>query len=186
MSAMSEETPNPPVDLDSLYPSPRRTGERAEPRLAAVSDAAFARTQRVDTLRPAPAPGDRLEAAMSEFVRRQIRPEAMPAPVEFKRESKRGLLAASAIGIAAAVAIASFVALLFVTVFPRDKDVIQSFAAAVPPANSASTDAKAPLPQNRALVAENDRGQAINHEQSERLLQQFVQWRQKAALTDKP
>jgi hypothetical protein len=125
---------------------------------------------------------------MSEFVRRQIRPEAMPAPVEFKRESKRGLLAASAIGIAAATAIASFAALLYVNVFPRDKDIIQSFAAAVPPANSPLREAgdKAPLPQARALVAENDKGQAVNHEQSERLLQQFVQWRQKAALTDKP
>jgi hypothetical protein len=185
MSATSEEAPvNNPLDAFA----PRRSSERAEPRLAAISE--LARTPRLDALRPIPPQGDRLETAMSEFVRRQIRPEAVPEPADLKRDGRRRIMAAGALGVAGAVAIASVVALLFVTLFPREKDAIESFAAAVPPAPSqargADDVAKAPLPQSRTLVAENDSGRNITHEQSERLLQQFVQWRQKAALTDKP
>jgi hypothetical protein len=122
---------------------------------------------------------------MSEFVRRQIRPETVPLPAEFKGEGKRSIWVAGAVGIAGAVAISSVAALLFVTLFPREKDVIQSFAAAVPAATSQARQA-GPLPQSRTLVAENDRAESLTHEQSERLLQQFVQWRQNAALTAKP
>jgi hypothetical protein len=190
MSAMSEDGPatNP---LDSPY-APRRPsgGERPEPRLATVSDVAFARAARLDTLRPASTPGDRLETAMSEFVRRQVRPEPVPVPADFKREGKRRMWAAGVIGVVGAVAIASAAAFLFVNLFPREKDVIQSFAAAVPPAASlfrqAGEPSKPPFPQVRGLVTDNNSGQGATHEQSERLLQQFVQWRQKAPLTDKP
>jgi hypothetical protein len=190
MSAMSEDGP-PTNPLDSPYAPRRPSGERAEPRLATVSDAAFARTARLDTLRPASTPGDRLETAMSEFVRRQIRPEPVPVPSDFKREGKRRMWAAGVIGVAGAVAIASAAALLFVNLFPREKDAIQSFAAAVPPASSlfrqAGEPSKPPFPQVRGLVTDNNNsGPSATHEQSERLLQQFVQWRQKAALTDKP
>jgi len=93
------------------------------------------------------------------------------------------------IGVAAAVAVASVVALLLVNIFPKDKDADQSLTpAAVPPQARQSSDAaKAALSQARAPVAASDSGQKnLNHEQSERLLQQFMQWRQKAAPTDKP
>jgi hypothetical protein len=205
MSATSEEVPATDP-LDAPYPAARRTSERPEPRLAAISDApSFPRsprleasrleatrldTSRLDALRPAASPGDRLETAMSEFVRRQIRPEAVPVPAEFKREGKRSIWVAGAVGVAGAVAISSVAALLFVTLFPREKDAIQSFAAAIPAATSqarqADDAAKAPVPQSRPLLAENDRGESLTHEQSERLLQQFVQWQQKTALSAKP
>ena len=40
--------------------------------------------------------------------------------------------------------------------------------------------------QVRALAPKDGGGENFTHEQSERLLQQFVQWRQKTALIDKP
>jgi hypothetical protein len=137
---------------------------------------------RIDALRPTAAQGDRLETAMHDFVRRQLRPEAVPEPVGLKREARRQMMFTGAI----VVAIASVVALIFVTLFPREKDIIQSFAAAVPaaPAQSISTEpAAAPA---RALFAEGAKGESITHEQSEQLLQQFMQWRQNIALTAKP
>jgi hypothetical protein len=198
MSATSEESPAPdsttdPIEaLTSLSSLSRRASERAEPRLAAVvSERPLPRMPRIDALRQVPTPADRLETAMSEFVHRQLRPEPVPEPVDLKRDSRRRLMAAAAFGITAAVAIASVAALVFVSLFPRDKDVIQSFVAALPAVTSqlhASNDvaANAPPPQSRTLLAENDRGESFTHEQSERLLQQFVQWRQQIALVDKP
>jgi hypothetical protein len=192
MSATNEESsPNNP--LDALYALSRRPTERPEPpRLAAISDApAFPRApkveprtdQRLEPLRSLTSPGDRLESAMSEFVRRQIKPEAVPVPAEFKSDATRRTLIAGAVGVVAAVAIASVVALLFVTVYPREKDPVQSFAAA---ARQAEDVSKAAPSEYRAVITPDGGGQGFTHEQSERLLQQFVQWRQKAALIDKP
>jgi hypothetical protein len=210
MSAQSEESPisNPLEALDALVAASRRlnerpierTGERAEPRLAAVSGtpvapvaavAPIARTPRLDTARPmAIAAGDRLESAMSEFVRRQIKPQPMPDPADFGQEAKPSTLKAAAMGLGAAVAVACVVALLYVTLFPREKDAVQSFAAATMPAASqtrqADEAASSGPSQFRALVGAKGQDQGVTHEQSERLLQQFVQWRQKAVLADKP
>jgi hypothetical protein len=125
---------------------------------------------------------------MAGFVRRQFEPEIVPEPVDFKLEGMRRKLVASAIGVVAVVAIAAVVALLSFSIFPKEKDAIQSFAAAVPaaPAAAAPTSeaAKPALSQFRALVAPSGGSlptQGFSHEQSERLLQQFVQWRQKSA-----
>jgi hypothetical protein len=209
MSAQSEESPTNPLEaLESLVAASRRpnerSSERAEPRLAAVSGTPVARTPKLDTRidtkldtsrldssRPVIAAGDRLESAMSEFVRRQIKPEAVPEPAGLKREGIRGMLVAGAVGLAAAASVACVVALLFVTLFPREKDPVQSFAAAAPaaiPLAQPSDESKQAASQLRALAAAEvgSDGDSTSHEQSERLLQQFVQWRQKAALTDKP
>lgn len=182
--ANSNTTATDPIDaLSSLV---RRTSERAEPRLAAVSEKPLPRMPRtdlrtdlrIDALRPTPAQGDRLETAMSEFVRRQLRPEAVPEPAGLKRDARLRMMFTGAV----VVAVAAVVALIFVTVIPREKDIIQSFAAAVPAAPS-SEPAAAPA---RTLLLEGARGESFTHEQSEQLLQQFVQWRQNFALTAKP
>ena len=195
MSSQSEETPTDPLEaLDALVaasvrPNERPTIERPEPRLAAISSAPVARTPRLDTPRPVTiAAGDRLENAMSEFVRRQVKPEAVPEPPGLKREATRSMLVAGSMGLAAAVAVACVVALLYAALFPREKDPVQSFAAAAPPAALQTRPAEEASsgPQFRALVAAKSENQSVTHEQSERLLQQFVQWQQKAALADKP
>jgi len=185
MSSTSEESStNKSLDaLESLYAPPRRPAERSEPpRLATVSDAALARA-RLEVGRPLASPGDRLETAMSEFVRRQIKPEPVPEPADLRSSGLRRLFAAGAIGVVVALAIAAVVAVLFVTLFPKEKDALQSFAAAAPPAASAPQQGddtpKLAASQVRALAPKDGGGENFTHEQSERLLQQFVQWRQK-------
>jgi hypothetical protein len=212
MSATSEE-PSPANPFETFVTVPRRPSERPEPRLAAVNDPPLPRMlrtetrtetrteprsdlrtelrtdvraeaidSRIDALRAMPAQGDRLETAMHEFVRRQLRPEAVPEPAGLKRDARRQIMFTGAV----VVAIAAVVALVFVTLFPRQKDIIQSFAAAVPAAPAQSIDiAAASPPPSRATLAENA-GESFTHEQSERLLQQFMQWRQNVALTTKP
>jgi len=75
------------------------------------------------------------------------------------------------------------VVMLSVNVFPKEKDSVASFAAAVPAAAPAARNDGAPLSDFRGLVPPNGvtANQGFSHEQSERLLQQFVQWRQKSA-----
>jgi len=187
MSAMSEETPLPPTSnpQDPRYYAPRRPRERVEPRLATVSERARAATSR--TLPASAALNARLESAVYESLRRQTEPEAVPEPRDFTRQGTRRTLIAIASGVGAALALASVAVLLFVTVYPREQDVGRPFAAA-PQAAAASrqADDKPALSQFRALVNTNAGGQNFTHEQSERLLQQFVQWRQKTAAVSKP
>jgi hypothetical protein len=182
MSAMSEETPLPPTSnpQDPRYYAPRRPSERAEPRLATVNERA-----RAETSRTLPASlSTRLESAVYESLRRQPEPEIVPEPKDLTRQGTRRTLIAIASGVAAALAVASVAALLFVTVYPREQDTGRPFAAAAQPATV--SDEKTALTQFRALVNANGSGQNFTHEQSERLLQQFVQWRQKAAAVSKP
>src|SRR5579859_392483 len=133
MSSSSEESPtnNPIEALDALVSASRRAAERAEPpRLAAIGDGPFSRAFKVEPPRLAASAGDRLESAMSEFVRRQIKPAVVPEPPDLKRESKRRTLLAGFVGVVAAVAVASVAALLFVTLFPRQRGLEQFIAAA--------------------------------------------------------
>ena len=183
MSATSEESPLPPTSnpQDPRYYAPRRPSERAEPRLATVNERARAETSR--TLPASAALNARLESAVYESLRRQTEPEIVPEPKDFTRQGTRRTLIAIASGVAAALAVASVAALLFVTVYPREQDTGRPFAAAQA---AAVPDEKTALSQFRALVSANGGGQNFTHEQSERLLQQFVQWRQKAAAVSKP
>jgi hypothetical protein len=191
MSAMSEESSSPPTSnpQDPLYYAPRRTGERVEPRLASVNEAALERARRAESSRTLPASAAlnaRLEGAAYESLRRKMEPEHVPDPIDYKRQGTRRTLIAIASGVAAALALASVAALLFITVYPREQDAGRSFAATAQPAQSRAADDKSALSQFRALVNSTTNGQNFTHEQSERLLQQFVQWRQKAAAVSKP
>src|ERR1700760_4189924 len=184
MSAMSDESPLPPTSnpQDPRYYAPPRPGGRGEPRLATVSERARAETSR--TLPASAALNARLESAVYESLRRQTEPEVVPEPKVFTRQGTRRTLIAIASGVGAALAVASFAALLFVTVYPREQDSGRPFAATTQP--PAAPDEKTALSQFRALVNANTSGQNFTREQSERLLQQFVQWRQKTAAVSKP
>ncbi len=192
MSAMSEESPLPPTSdpQDPQYYAPRRPGDRVEPRLATVNErAAFERASRGETSRPLPtsaALSAKLENAVYESLRRPREPQIVPEPNDTKRLGTRRTLIAIASGVGAALAIASVGALLFVTVYPREQDAARSFATAPQAAQPRQADDKSALSQFRALVNANANGQHFTHEQSERLLQQFVQWRQKVAAISKP
>jgi hypothetical protein len=203
MSSSEEASSN--NALDALYALSRRQGERAEPkaeqrtteprsepRLAAVNDM-VPRTPRSE-FRPEPrpdlpraaTPNERIENAMAGFVRSQFEIEEVTEPEDAKRGGARGMLVASVIGVAGAIAVVSVVVMLSVNVFPKEKDTVASFAAAVPAtahARQADDTTKASLSDYRGLVPPNggSSSQGFSHEQSERLLQQFVQWRQKSA-----
>jgi hypothetical protein len=206
----SEEAPSNNA-LDALYALSRRQGERAEPRadlrtearaeppraepraeprLAAVNDAPVPRMPRPPLTAEArgevpraATPNERIENAMAGFVRSQFEIEEVTEPEEAKRGGARGMLVASIIGVAGAIAVVSVVVMLSVNVFPKEKDAVQSFAAAVPAAAPAARSDAAALSDFRRLVPPNGviANQGFSHEQSERLLQQFVQWRQKSA-----
>jgi predicted NodU family carbamoyl transferase len=190
MSATSEEFPPTGNPNDPRYYAPRRPSERVEPRLGSLSDRPLGRAGRPETSRTLPSSAAlsvKLESAVSESLRRQMEPEIVPEPIEYKRQGTRRTLIAIASGVAAALAVASVAALLFVTIYPKEEDSGQSVAAAVQAA--APGDDKSALSQFRALVNVNVNasGQNFTHEQSERLLQQFVQWRQKTvAISSKP
>ena len=188
MSAMSEEAPLPPTSnpQDPRYYAPRRPSERPEPRLASVSDKTSESTGRDGKSRGLPASAGlsvKFENAVYESLRRHMEPEVVPEPTDYSRHATRRTLIAIATGVGAALVVAALGALLFVTVYPK-QEAGHSFAATAQAA-SPSED-KPALSQFRALVNAAGEGESFTHEQSERLLQQFVQWQQKAAAVGKP
>jgi hypothetical protein len=195
MSSTSEpsDTGNPLDALEALYAAQRRPSERPEPpRLAAINElAALARAPRPEPVRPIAVPplGERIESILPESARRRIAPEVVPEPADFRSEGRRRKMVAAVIGVAAAVAIAAVVTMLLVNVFPRDNDAADpSVTAATASQQSVQTEQAAPKPvsQAQAPAATSDGDQNLDHEQSEQLLQQFMQWQQKAASSDKP
>ena len=200
MSALSEQPDERPINpQDPLhYAPPRRFTERTEPRLAAVigdiqpTDRAQPtdRIPRPESTSRAISPSSlnaKLENAVYESLRRQIEPELVPEPADFKRERSQRALIGVVIGVAAAIVVSAAIAVVFVTMFPsRDRIPGASFATATSQQRQAVDPSKPTLSEFRALLVAGEGGQAFTHEQSERLLQQFVQWRQKADSTDKP
>ena len=186
MSVMSEEPPTNPQD--PLHYAPRRSNPRPELRLSNVSSAVgetpFDRAPKPEPVRRVPPPPPTLSAeienAVFESLRRQMDPEVVPEPPAVEtRVGRRAWL-----GIGAGIGVAAIAAALFVAFAPRE-EAGGSFAAATPA--PAQDDAmKSALEQFRALMAaSNDGGdQAITREQSERLLKQFMLWRQKADAGD--
>ena len=193
MSNTSEPSQNPMDALEALYAAQRRRSERPEPpRLAAINElAALARTPRPEPIRPVPVPplGERIDSVLPESARRRIEPELVPEPRDFKGGGLRRKIVAGVIGVGAAVAVAAVVTLLLVDIFPRDKDSADpsvTAAVAAPPPSDQTEAAPTPVSQVQAPAATSDGDQNFNHEQSEQLLQQFMQWQQKAASSDKP
>jgi hypothetical protein len=184
---MSEETPTNPQD--PLHYAPRRSNPRPELRLSSVSSAAgetpFDRPSRPELVRRAQTSpsslGAELEDAVFESLRRQMDPQVIPEPPGVEgRLWRRAWL-----GVGAAVAVAAIAAALFVTLAPREEAGPSSFAAAAPPPPAQDEATKPALDQFRALMAASGDGdQAVNREQSDKLLKQFMLWRQKSGAGD--
>lgn len=186
---------NPTDPQDPLHYVPRWSGERAEPRLAAVIETPFERTASADSAARLPASpaglSAKLESVVYESLRRQMEQEAAPEGADFRHGRSQRAVMGVVIGVAAAVVVAAAVAAAFVSIFPRERDALASFAKSVPAPSTLSQQhqldekSRSALSQFRPLLS-NEGDQAFTHEQSERLLQQFVQWRQKAIATQKP
>jgi len=181
---------------DPLHYAPRRFSERTESRLAAVvgdiqaTDRASRPDPAARSIAQSTALNAKLENAVYESLLRQIDPQVVPEPADFKRERSQRALIGVVIGVAAAIVVSAAVALAYVTMFPAAKDKIPGASlATTAPQPRQTEDRSKPVPalaQFRGLLAAGEGGQAFTHEQSEQLLQQFVQWRQKADSPEKP
>jgi hypothetical protein len=178
MSVLSEDIPTNPQD--PLHYAPRRTAPRPELRLSSVSatvgETPFERLSRFEPAgRPPPPPSSlnaELEQAVLESLRRQMDPEVIPEPMSLEPAPHRAWLA-----IFAGVGTAAIAALLMIA-FVTQGDIGALFSP--PPAPQAQEEAPKPaLAQFRSLLNSSDGNQAFTREQSQRLLEQFVQWRQK-------
>ena len=134
-----------------------------------------------------------LESAVRESLRHPLDPEAMDEPPEVERGGLLGVVGR----FAAAVGAAAFVALLFVIVIPslRERpstepsaaEVIDSMKAAISRSEQAAVKPREvqPSPEVQSVTAASESSSPpVNHEESEVLLKQFMQWQQKPAETE--
>ena len=118
--------------------------------------------------------------------RHPLDPEAMEEPPEV-----RGALLGVVGRFAAAVGAAAFVALLFVIVIPSLRqqsadpsaaEVIDSMKSALMKSEASARPREAqPSPEPQPIIAASPTSTPVNHEESEALLKQFMQWQQKPA-----
>ena len=178
MSSMSEQEHINP--RDPLYYAPRWLRERsASQRDGSVASEPFS-----------PASFDtQLESAVSNALRHPLDPEVMHEP---NLESKKALWSVAA-RFAAAIGVAALVALFFVVAVPgsRQSDADQAEAQPQPSALSGVAQSiKSALSQKeaaqkpainefQALLASTPPSAPAQSEQSNQLLEQFMQWREK-------
>jgi Sec-independent protein translocase protein TatA len=201
MSVESDQEPAGPHD--PLHYAPRRLRERPEPRLTTVEETRALRDNkrleaavgRIAT----PAPLDsQLESAVYESLRRPLDPAILGEPRALARElERRGAMFGVAGRLAAAIGVSAIIALFFVIMMPasRQPDAGSSFSATVQSFTNALGQQPAPVTEEtrKPALAEfqsllgSDTAQAAEREQpdkqSDKTLQQFMQWRQKAGDT---
>jgi Sec-independent protein translocase protein TatA len=207
MSVASEPESTGPHD--PMHYAPRRLRDKPEHRLTPLEDARALRERRLDavigrSISP-PAPLDpQLENAVYETLRRPIDPKLLGETRALARElERRNSLFGLTGRLVAAIGVSAIIALFFIVMMPaRQRDTAASFQTAVQSFTTAlSQQQQPPQPQQqpndetkKPALAEfqtlltSDTAQAAEREQSERqsdkLLQQFLQWRQKSAPAD--
>jgi Sec-independent protein translocase protein TatA len=146
-----------------------------------------------------PAPLEsQLESAVYESLRRPLDPAILGEPRVLTRElERRGAMFGVAGRLAAAIGVSAIIALFFVIMMPasRQPDAGSSFSATVQSFTNALGQQPAPIAEEtrKPALAEfqsllgSDTAQAAEREQpdrqSDKTLQQFMQWRQKAGDT---
>jgi hypothetical protein len=193
MSTYSEQdylNPNDPA-----YYAPRWLRERSKLRLSPSSQPGSERPRRPVSSSLA---FDRLlEEAVPEALRRPLDPEVIPEPPEFVRELDRRTAVINVAGrFAAAVGVAALVALFFAIMVPVSRDfarqpadgassfsgILQAITAYYRPPQG-QDDSKPAASELQTILSTRTSQAVITHEQSETLLQQFLQWRQKPGST---
>jgi hypothetical protein len=186
MSSVSEHEHLNPNDPE--YYAPPRLRERSKSRLSLSQGA---RSEPIRSPISLPASLDtQLENVVSDALRHPLGPEVIHEPAGLAREFNRR---AALISFAAAVGISAVVALLFVIMGPASRqsnagstssEIIRSTRTALPQSRQGDEGSKPALAEFKALLASPPAGQNATHEQSEQLLQQFLQWRQKSNSTE--
>jgi hypothetical protein len=193
MSTLNEQdhlNPNDPT-----YYAPRWLRERSEPRLSPSRETSSGHPRR-----PPPSVDALLEDAVSEGLRRPLDPEVIHEPPGFVREPDRRIALISVAGrFAAAVGVSALVALFFVSMVPVSRDyarqpdggassfsgILQSIRTALYQPSRRDDDSKPALSEFQTILASTRTSPPVmTHEQSETLLQQFLQWRQKPDSTE--
>ena len=140
-----------------------------------------------------------IEDALHAALGRPREPEDLLEPTGFFQELDRRIALISVAGrFAAAIGVAAAVALFFVVMIPASRNsagqadgassgLIQMMKAALnePPSTSIE-DAKPALCELQTILGSPQNQPAISHEQSETLLQQFMQWREKPVVAKNP
>ena len=171
MSRFSEQDPIDPDDPE-LYYTPLRLSERAAKLGPTVSQAA-----RSEPIRSSP-----VSPPVS------LAPRATKEPAKRTRDLDRRTallsVAARLATVAGAVAVIAVVALLFVIVKPTSRQSVANSTpsdttGSTPQSNQGDVKSKPALAELDALLA-SPPSQSVTHEQSQQLLQRFLQWREKA------
>ena len=176
MSSFSEQDPTEPDDPELHY-TPLRLSERAAKLGPAVSQAVTSGPIRSSPIsRPA-----------------SLNPKAINEPARRTRDlDRRAALLSVAARFAAVASVVAVVALLFVIMKPASRqsvagstpsDITGSTSTAPPQSSQGDIGSKPALAEFKALLA-SPPSQPATHEQSQQLLQNFLQWRRKSDTTE--
>jgi hypothetical protein len=176
MSNFSEQEPLDPDDPELDY-TPLRLRERATRLGPSVSQGA-----RSEPIRSSP-----ISCPAS------LTPKAINEPAKHTRDlNRRAALLSVAARVAAVAGIVAVVALLFVVMKPASRqsvagstpsDITGSTSTAPPQSSQGDVESKRTLAEFKAFLA-SPPSQPATHEQSQQLLQNFLQWRKKASTTE--
>jgi hypothetical protein len=187
MSTFSEQdylNPNDPA-----YYAPRWLRERSKLRLPPPSEPGSERRRRLVSTSIA----FDSEEAVPEALRRPLNPEVIDEPPELQELDRRTAVINVAGRFAAAVGVSALVALFFAIMVPASRDlarqpaggtsslsgILRSITAYYQPPQR-HDEPKPAVSEFQTILAPTRTSQAVTtHEQSEALLQQFLQWRQK-------
>jgi hypothetical protein len=175
-----------------LYYAPRRVRERSQRPSASFAET---RSDRLKRLGSIPSVHDEaLEDAVAKALSRPLEPEVVREPPGFARERHERSSKLRVIGrFAAAIGVAAVTALCFVVVVPASQDharqpdgamsvsgMLEAVKAAFHPPQQRENEAKsAPSEFETILASSRTEQPVVTHDQSETLLQKFLQWQRK-------
>jgi hypothetical protein len=167
MRSFNEQDSIDPDDPELDY-TPLRLSERAAKLGPLVSQAA----------RPEPIRSSSMSRPAS------LVPKATSEPARRTRDLDRAALLSVAARVAAVAAVVAVVALVFVIMKPASRQSVASstpsdITGSTPPPNQGDVESKPALAELKALPSP-----PATDEQSQQLLQRFLQWREKAATTE--
>lgn len=194
MSGLSEQ--DHPDSRSPLSYAPRALREKPDTRLAPPQQppSEAGRPSEHRGLRTVSPDGFDTRPEKPEAPRHPLDPEVIEEPVGLTRELRRMAVMSVAGRFAAAIGVSALVALFFVVMIPASRQpdglsssaLIQSIKAALPQPVQQDDGAKPAPSELQSILASTPNTEPVTREQSEQLLQQFVQWRQKPAASQAP